>query len=253
MPFFSNSEAPHSASTSNNRAGGAEIAPTCAGFGGYSRGANYYPNGGGGGSFTGGLHGCCDDSPDMMSFVGAGRGEFIQETAYKYVGSGAGEFDVVRRDYTCAVGICCCCLSVLMLLMLGHLLPFGSTEVSMPVDCNAPVTEQVLWTPEQQAHCCATTWGGCVQAQATPTMQPAGMSAAAPSAGATVAPPMGAPLSAATGQPSQLPTEALPSQLPPQPPVLPATTSFRSVLSKAQAEQSMASAVPSIPSQSEAA
>merc|ERR1719254_76391 len=44
--------------------------------------------------------------PAVMTFVGGGSGDFIQETNYKYVGFGAGEFAAVtpkRTNYMCFV------------------------------------------------------------------------------------------------------------------------------------------------------
>merc|ERR1719284_420261 len=41
---------------------------------------------------------CCEDGSfmDLPSYVGNGRGSYRQETAYRYVGHGAGEFDLVE-------------------------------------------------------------------------------------------------------------------------------------------------------------
>merc|ERR550532_2043895 len=71
-----------------------------------------------------------------LSYVGAGQGEYIQDTTYKYVGFG-GDFDVVRprRDFTCII-TSCCLLSLLLLLPLLLWLLSG-TSTSLPFDCEA--------------------------------------------------------------------------------------------------------------------
>lgn len=182
MPFFHNENELSAQYSGRGSAGEAAAAAA-----GQSRSGAWGASGTGqgGSSFTGGtsLAGCCnDESPDMMSFVGAGRGEFIQETSYKYVGSGAGEYHVVKRDYTCAVGVGFCCAGVILLLLLAHSLPLEAAGGQTPlVDCNALVAEQASWTKEQQAQCCATALGGCVQPPGQPALQPqAGLAQAAP-------------------------------------------------------------------------
>merc|ERR1719264_2276559 len=66
-----------------------------------------------------------------LSYVGAGQGEYIQETTYKYVGHG-GDFDVMRprRDFTCII-----CLPLLLLLIPLLLWLLSGTSTSQPYDC----------------------------------------------------------------------------------------------------------------------
>merc|ERR1719325_367331 len=67
-----------------------------------------------------------------LSYVGCGQGEYMQETTYKYVGSG-GDFDVARprRDFTCIITSCC----LLSLLLLIPLLMWLLSGPSAPYDC----------------------------------------------------------------------------------------------------------------------
>jgi len=58
----------------------------------------------------------------MLSYVGGGRGEYVQETTYKYVGAGAGDFGVIpvaaQRPNICLWFIPLLCLLPLLLLLL---------------------------------------------------------------------------------------------------------------------------------------
>lgn len=87
----------------------------------------------------------------MMSYVGYGQGEYIQETTYKYVGCG-GDFDVVRprRDFTCI--ITGCCLSALLLIPLLIWLLGITTSTSLAIDCAAGVPE--FWPEFKVEQCC---------------------------------------------------------------------------------------------------
>merc|ERR1719493_586821 len=71
-----------------------------------------------------------------LSYVGAGQGEYIQETTYRYVGCG-GDFDVVRprRDFTCLITTCSLLSLVLLIpLLLWLLSGLSSSEL---YDCMA--------------------------------------------------------------------------------------------------------------------
>merc|ERR1719159_2208347 len=85
----------------------------------------------GGGGVAAGSSGCAacacevEGGAPVMSYVGGGCGDYVQETSYKYVGCGAGEFDVVagrKIDYTCfwiggGVGVLALIVVVIILLL----------------------------------------------------------------------------------------------------------------------------------------
>ena len=58
--------------------------------------------GGTGGGTGGGAGG------GALSYVGTGQGEYIQETTYKYVGEGAGDFEPVKIGGSNRVYVFCC-------------------------------------------------------------------------------------------------------------------------------------------------
>ena len=89
--------------------------------------------GGGGGVGGGGVIGgscggmvCggsgCGEGADVITWVGTGQGSYIQETTYKYVGMGAGEFETVQvggyKWCICIGGGCGLLLLVGLLLWL---------------------------------------------------------------------------------------------------------------------------------------
>lgn len=109
-----------------------------------------------------------------MSYLGGGMGDYKQETTYKYVGTGAGEYGVLwvptaRRNY-CV----CICLPVLVLLLLCPLLYYLYSSSSHPITiyhCNGGVE---TWGPAKKAWCCKHTGIGCAQpAPPPPPLPPA--------------------------------------------------------------------------------
>merc|ERR1712050_654880 len=91
--------------------------------------------------------GCGDGGQGSLAYVGTGRGDYVQETTYKYVGCG-GDFDVVRprRDFTCLITTCCL-LSLLLLIPLLLWLLSGSPAF----DCETDFTQwKTHWTPARQ-------------------------------------------------------------------------------------------------------
>merc|ERR1712190_446777 len=60
--------------------------------------------------------GCGNGGQGALAYVGTGRGDYIQETTYRYVGCG-GDFARPRRDFTCLITTCCL-LSLLLLIPL---------------------------------------------------------------------------------------------------------------------------------------
>jgi len=97
----------------------------------------------------------------------------MQETTYKYVGSG-GDYDAPpRRDFTCLT-ISCCLLSLLLLIPLLLWL-FSGNATSLPYDCEVAFEEwETAWSPDQQEFCCTSTGRGCTTAlpETTPTNPP---------------------------------------------------------------------------------
>merc|ERR1712003_122981 len=102
-----------------------------------------------------------------LAYVGAGRGEYVAETTYKYVGCG-GDFDVVRprRDFTCVI----CLLSLLLLIPLLCWLLSGSSS-SLPFDCEAGFGSAAMvvnsWSQAQKDYCCTTVGRGCATTRLT--------------------------------------------------------------------------------------
>lgn len=97
-----------------------------------------------------------------VQFVGQGKGAYVQETTFNYVGRG-GDFSRRRFDFTClvVVGSLLLVLPILLWLLCG----LGSTQL---FDCDAGFLQwESLWTQDQQQYCCATVGRGC------PTTQPA--------------------------------------------------------------------------------
>merc|ERR1719401_1914300 len=73
---------------------------------------------GGGGCGTGGAGcGTSYDTTGVLSYVGAG-GDYKQETTYRYVGQGAGDFEMVGVPTNFRGNICLCIIPLLLLLLL---------------------------------------------------------------------------------------------------------------------------------------
>merc|ERR1719367_2051695 len=177
-------------------------------------GAGGYAGGGGfGGGFHGGLHGgggalhagggggggggaCgCDDScgtgpgggagcgtgydtTGVLSYVGAG-GDYRQETTYKYVGHGAGDFEAVPVVTNVSRNMCWCIIPLLLSLLLLPLLLFllpqlsaadtTTTPVPVVMTAPAPITTsepydcktQGLWSFDKKGWCCKNYGVGC--------------------------------------------------------------------------------------------
>jgi len=106
----------------------------------------------------------------VLNWVGGGRGCYIQETNYKYVGHGAGDFDAVKIGGGYNGCWCIGLSSCLGLLMLAALLAwlFWPVAPTLPHDCNAGFSNwQAGWSPGKQDWCCQHTGKGC-----TTTMPP---------------------------------------------------------------------------------
>jgi len=89
-----------------------------------------------------------------MYYVGAGQGQFEQESTYRYVGHG-GDFSNAprRRDFTCLI-ITAVSLLLLALLALWCLWPYDECYVDQ-------ANWQYKWSPAKQERCCAKIGVGC--------------------------------------------------------------------------------------------
>lgn len=117
--------------------------------------------------------------------VGLGQGAFVQETTYRYVGWGAGEFDVVQSGgddggamarclaILCITGVLAICIVIPVLLFTG-VIPIPkqllfAPEVRAPGsggahDCSHGIQDN--WGPEKAEWCCKEEEIGCLAPRA---------------------------------------------------------------------------------------
>merc|ERR1740120_678722 len=143
---------------------------------------------GGGGAIGGGVAGSCSAGmaacgcetaagAPVLSYVGSGCGDYIQETTYRYVGCGAGEFEVVTPKKTnyfffFAGGVGALLLVVLVLLLMPQPATSTTTTSGLPYDCDAGLANaQRGWSISKKAWCCTHANKGCTTTQA-PTPKP---------------------------------------------------------------------------------
>ncbi|CAK0825627.1 unnamed protein product [Prorocentrum cordatum] len=108
--------------------------------------------------------GCGAGGSTILSYVGAG-GDYVQETTYRYVGMGAGEFGVVRIP---GRGPSCCLLVIplgLCLLLLPLLL-FALKKI------NCGEGDVVSWDVPKKVYCCLHEGKGCPTTPAAPSTMP---------------------------------------------------------------------------------
>jgi len=122
----------------------------------------------------------CDCDGDAgaatLAYVGSGHGDYIEETTYRYVGAGSGNFEVVQgkssslRLYVgVSVGI-----ALLVLILVLFLLPSPPTTTttpgtSLPYDCMAGFQNwQKGWSISKKAWCCTHQQKGCAPKTTTP-------------------------------------------------------------------------------------
>mmetsp|Transcript_26532 Transcript_26532/g.57608 ORF Transcript_26532/g.57608 Transcript_26532/m.57608 type:complete len:596 (-) Transcript_26532:290-2077(-) len=103
----------------------------------------------------------------VMSFVGAG-GSYVQETTYRYVGPGGGEFEVAHVQEKDNRGKCC--LATLAAAALLGLLIFLVIFMSSQTTTTTFVTYQcdtnpVLWSTNHREVCCQTHGVACVNSK----------------------------------------------------------------------------------------
>merc|ERR1719359_515568 len=90
-------------------------------------------------------------------------GEYVQETTYRYVGRGAGEFGVVHVPTATRPNYCLCivlplCLILLCLPFLYYLLSASSVHV---ITHHCYRGDPLTWGPIKSAWCCHHTGRGC--------------------------------------------------------------------------------------------
>jgi len=117
------------------------------------------------------------DAALIPSYVGGGRGAYRQETTYKYVGAGAGEFDILsvpassRPNYVLLLLGCCGFLAlVLPLLIWGiyHLLSTAPWIRGRAYDCDEDFSNWHNWKTKKREFCCKQSGTGCVTSTAVP-------------------------------------------------------------------------------------
>ncbi|CAK0857155.1 unnamed protein product [Prorocentrum cordatum] len=137
-----------------------------------------------------GTSSCCGSGreTDVLGYVGPG-GDYAQQTTYKYVGGGAGQFGVVRMP---GASSSCCLLLVPLgfLLLLLPLLawmfwPQTTTTTTTPlvvtttthvdptttaIDCDAG--DEDLWSDKKKESCCDRTGKGCSTITSPPPPRP---------------------------------------------------------------------------------
>merc|ERR1740121_3250191 len=136
--------------------------------------------GGGAGSCSAGMAACgCETAAGapVLSYVGSGCGDYIQETTYRYVGCGAGEFEVVTPKKTnycffIAGGVGVLVLVVIVVLLLLPQPTTTTTTPGLPYDCDAGLANaQRGWSISKKSWCCTHARKGCTTTQA-PTPKP---------------------------------------------------------------------------------
>merc|ERR1712187_238233 len=128
------------------------------------------------------------DETTVLSYVGKG-GDYQAETTYKYVGKGAGEFEMVTVPTNIKPGYCYCVVAFLLVAVVVYLLnPSAPTSTTTPRDIIIPTTTPLditttsepycckskgLWSLDKKAWCCKHYGVGCPTAAPAPVPPPA--------------------------------------------------------------------------------
>merc|ERR1711979_81544 len=113
------------------------------------------------------------DQTGVLSYVGAG-GAYVQDTTYRYVGQGAGNFEVVPVATNIRSNICVWIIPLILLLLLVPFLPYLLPQLSAgpatlpptpapintssePYDCQS----QGMWSFDKKGWCCEHYNVGC--------------------------------------------------------------------------------------------
>jgi len=105
-----------------------------------------------------------------LGFVGGGRGSYIQETSYQYVGAGCGELEYVtpapKSNFVCIFiggGLLLLLIPLLLWLLFGG--SFTATTTPGAYDCNAGFSNwQMGWSAGKKLYCCSNYNKGCAPA-----------------------------------------------------------------------------------------
>lgn len=187
-------------------------------------------------------HSCGDQAP-YMSYVGDARGEYIEETTYKYVGQGQGDFDMAPEEPPRQVPRRGPNKCVLYTGLMSSLVMFGIALLVFMGPGDPPVTttpqaesgdsfeckeeEEDEWEEDEVDYCCKATGRGSTQrcsstlaasttvVSAQTTLQPAPLQTSPRLTAAVSAPPLTAP--SVVVPPATMPaTLPSPTFLPPQ-------------------------------------
>jgi len=100
-----------------------------------------------------------------MGFAGAGKGSYVQETTYKYVGLNKGDFEInaQKKGMSKAVLAAIICGAILALLALAALIWFliwsATTTTTMVFSCHT--NDEALWSTVRREYCCANHGIAC--------------------------------------------------------------------------------------------
>lgn len=171
--------------------------------------------------------------PGMMTFVSNGQGGYIQETTYRFVGGGGGDFDFavaepvrrVRFGCLATAGFCVCCFFVVPLLLC---LSWQGTTSEL-FNCDAEFFQwRTAWEDAKKEYCCQTQGRACeALPQALPETTPTVPPTPPPTFAAPPLPTPPLPTPPPTFTPPSLPTlhrtlgRTPPYTMPPQPPPKP--------------------------------
>jgi len=109
----------------------------------------------------------------VLSYVGAGKGNYKASTSYTFVGDGAGAFDLVKVPTSCRCSVCCCASSGLGVVALLFILfaassgPTTTTTSTTPqpkYDCEKGYFNwEEDWETDKKSWCCAHHGRGCLR------------------------------------------------------------------------------------------
>jgi len=104
-----------------------------------------------------------------LRYAGPGRGAYVADSRYTYVGYG-GDFAPRRRDFTCLICSAALALLALLLTLLALWWLWPTTNECYTDQANW----QYKWSKNKQAQCCASVGIGCpvVLPRASPAKQP---------------------------------------------------------------------------------
>lgn len=120
---------------------------------------------------------CGKAGAPSMVYAGCNQGEYTMEMTYKYVGAGAGEFNVVESrefNYTRFAGAIACLIVLLLVVMLVTFAspPTTTTGTIVSYDCTSSrMSLQSQWSASKTAWCCHHSSQGCKPRSVT-TLRP---------------------------------------------------------------------------------